>query len=282
MSYFFRHRVNFYFDSNNYSNYKICNQILDWINLCFDKNTNRYFYLGSVKKIDNIPTNGYAYMLPAFGFEIDVYLTNMIGGYSLFFPEGKGVVVCGFKTLDLATKNSILHELGHVFGVAIGEYYKSANVVDLTGVNPPLKVSSYRNDDYWSLRESWKQDVMLNILAGNPTWSPLSKLVIDRGVWRLSGPPLPDITKIPIKSEYKKAKIKIYRFSKYTGFDLMDQSESNEDGEFVLDWQTNPSVAISQDQMRKIIINDSAVKGISIFDVQLEYLQRVKDYQIII
>lgn len=283
----YKHKVNFFFldFGSDFKYYNIANKTIDWLNQCFEKNTNRYFYLGSVKKTDEVPTGGAAYDLPATKFSIDIYVTNgsyQGFGHSFFKENGDGVITIyldkrEIKDVTRLFLNVILHEMGHVFGAAIGEYYKSKVLVDLTGVPPQLRVSAIKKDDYWHhpKRSDWLKDVMLVGDCDDPTWSPLTALAIRHGLWRFCGPPVPDLTEIPISTPFEVCHIASYKMG--------DQSPVWEGitdyiGEAVMDWGgEDRDNASCNDQFRKIVINGYAF-GLSIFDVQQTWLSAAEKF----
>ncbi len=289
-----QHSVDFYFadfgSAVNY--YGVANQVVAWLNRCFDKNTNRLFIPGKVlRKVTEVPSFGSAYRTPARGFRFHLYLVPFSPNNTQLMPNGDHAVVVGANAaqlqppgMDRGLLNTILHEFGHGFGVAIGEYYGIRVLKDFTLHPPELRVSALRPDDYWSrpLRASWLRDVMLVPNAFDPTWSPLSALVIRSGQWRASGPPCPDLSAIRVASEFpefKRACVEAYRMHEtYPAWS--GQTDAN--GYFTLDWRAESAgTAVSSDQFRKLIFRspDSSnpmvvlARGLSIFDVQLAWLE---------
>ena len=289
----YKHRINFNFDNFGIAPYyAIANEITEWVNVCFDTNTNRYFSLGNLKLgVKEVPTAGSAYILPPKKFKLDVYIHNSsTGGYCLFNEKGDSIIVVSTPKLqvNLQLKNNILHEIGHAFGMAIGEYYKIRNIVDLTRVEPALKVSTIVKDHYWSQKPEWLNDVMLNVAAKYPKWSPLSALVANHGYWRAAGPPLPDLESIRVQSLFPDCNFYVYRMCS-VGFEKLQEGKTDMHGCFDFSWggdkYVEPSFAISEDQFRKIVFIDSKsqnhARGLSIFDVQYAWLKECETNKVI-
>jgi len=285
-----KHLVNFFFaDFGKIKYYAIANELIGWLNKCFDKTTDRLFICGNLHlNVPDFPHIGSAFSLPSAKFPINVYIVHQEDlpdreGSHAYTPDGAGIVVVRRKLdgmplpLPLDFKNTVLHETGHCFGCAIGEYYSVKMVSDLTGVDPQLKVSLLLpKDGYWSMpqRFDWRSDVMLNTFAVDPKWCPLSSLVIRWGIWRLSGPPTPDLDTVQGKCPVSYAKVTIYRASQ-SNPELLYTTTSDQDGLFTFPWGGNHDTAISNDQMRKMVISNASgaiARGLSIFDVQQAWL----------
>lgn len=269
------HLVNFYLTFRNAQAYQTTEKIVAWLNRCFDKNTNRLFVVGDLKPADQIPQYGAASMvLPHRSFRLHLSLQPYAPANTQFMGNGDHLISMPWNgdKLDTITLNRILHEAGHAFGVAIGEYYGCRTLKDFTGVQPELKVSALFKDDYWNKRPEWLRDPMLLGNVEDPTWSPLSALVINSGKWRIAGPPCPNLDAIPVASEFKNATVAAYRMDEqqpiWTG-------TTDEDGLFVLPWGAESNgTAVSSDQFRKFVFNGAAARGLSIFDVQYAALRQ--------
>ena len=119
--------------------------------------------------------------MPVTDFEIWAYAVrtpNVLsyGGYAGIDDSGAGVLA-GLKWTRLYNPetltpaevpdywtqiNNMLHELGHVFGAGLGEYYNLITVHDTSGLEPKLYVSAYDPaDPYWSDKPDFKTDPML-------------------------------------------------------------------------------------------------------------------------
>lgn len=285
------HQVNFFFgDFGRLNYYRIAEDFLGYVNRCFDKNTNRYFTVNRVaQKVTVFPeSGGYPLTLPR-RFSVDVYVRPRgemggAGGNNLAKENGDGVVIIAADASDFTPVNSgrvslaLLHEMGHVFGVGIGEYSKLAVLVDLTQAGPELKVSIRKPDNYWSSpqRSEWAHDPILNIAATvDPTWSPLSALVINYGMWRTSGPPTPELSTVTVVTPFIFCDVEIYR-SSLNGCGLTGEFRTSTLGYLEFPWGSSPSDAVSWDQFRKFVFRTDkgpVALGLSIFDVQEAWLK---------
>ncbi len=287
------HYVDFhYYDFGKLNYYKITQEYIDWLNKCFDKNTNRVFEPGRVRQnIKEFPTGGSAYELPSKRFPIDVYIIPFKvlrnEGSSFFEQDGRGVALAAGRLegkLSLVEKNTVLHEMGHIFGCAIGEFYSIRNIFDLTLVPPDLKVSATApKDDYWSLpqRKNWKHDPMLNN-PENPQFCELNTIVINYGGWRMTGPPTPDLDHIIVQSEFPNTKVDIYSFTKNKQF-FLSTTATDSNGQLLMGWHNDHYNALSNDQIRKLIFHtkNPVARGISIFDVQEAWLRECKKKKVV-
>jgi hypothetical protein len=62
--------------------------------------------------------------------------------------------------------NNMLHELAHVFGAGIGEYYKLSSIQDATDVSPFLDINVLDpNDSFWSDKPDFMADPLLRNAA---------------------------------------------------------------------------------------------------------------------
>lgn len=283
MSELLKHSVDFYFGSFGHQPYyKIMDKVLDWVNNCFDVNTNRLFVPGQLKtEVKKAPESGsFGPVVPDRGFKVHLYLIPYEQPRTLFGPGGDHTVIAPMSfdqlhSLDPVTLNVILHEFGHVFGVAIGEYYGCRVIKDFTSSLPELKVSAMVPDGYWSYRESWKRDPMLVTNAPIPVFSPLSALVIRSGKFRVAGPPCPDLNSVVALSNYPNSQVVMYRMAEqqplWTG-------QTDGAGTFTFPWLAfNESVAVSSDQFRKFCFSGQsgkASRGLSIFDLQYAALSK--------
>jgi len=69
--------------------------------------------------------------------------------------------------------NNMLHELGHIFGAALGEYYSHGTVEDTTKIKPKLEIRLENlNDSYWKNKSDFKKDPMLGNIQGLPSTLP--------------------------------------------------------------------------------------------------------------
>jgi hypothetical protein len=120
--------------------------------------------------------------LPVENFEIWAYAIHTTygvsyGGYGSIDGSGAGVLA-GLKWTKLYDPdeittpseltdywtqiNNMLHELAHVFGAGIGEYYKLSHIQDGTGVSPILNINVLDpNDSFWSNKPDFMADPLL-------------------------------------------------------------------------------------------------------------------------
>jgi hypothetical protein len=155
------------------------------MNLILAKNTDRRLVFDPATDIILVTSephsNSAVPPMPVSGFEIWAYAvrtTNALsyGGYAGIDDSGAGVLA-GLKWTRLydpetlkpsevpdywTQVNNMLHEIGHVFGAALGEYYNLITVHDTTGLEPKLDVSAYNpSDPYWSDKPDFMTDPML-------------------------------------------------------------------------------------------------------------------------
>jgi hypothetical protein len=126
--------------------------------------------------------------LPAEGFEIWAHAipsdySISYGGYAGIDQSGAGVIaglrwtrlydparLQAGELADYWTQvNNMLHELAHVFGAGIGEYYNLSMVRDTTEVAPLLDINLLNStDSFWKD----KPDFLADPLLQNPVWAP--------------------------------------------------------------------------------------------------------------
>jgi hypothetical protein len=155
------------------------------MNTILAKNTNRRLVFNP--ETDIVLTNSQPFSnqavspLPVENFEIWAYAiqTNYsisYGGYAGLDESGAGVLA-GLKWTKLYDPdkltsneladywtqiNNMLHELAHVFGAGIGEYYKISSIHDATGVSPLLDINVQDpNDAFWSDKPDFMADPLL-------------------------------------------------------------------------------------------------------------------------
>jgi hypothetical protein len=123
--------------------------------------------------------------LPVEAFEIWAYAVPSnsavsYGGYAGIDASGAGVlaglkwtkiydpdVITPAELTDYWTQiNNMLHELAHVFGAGIGEYYKLSSIQDATGVSPFLNINVLDPmDPFWSDKPDFMADPLLRNAA---------------------------------------------------------------------------------------------------------------------
>jgi len=158
------------------------------MNIILAKNTDRYLAFdpttGIILTNTQPHSNNSALPLPADGFEIWAYAVTSpfpvsYGGYMGIDTSGAGVLA-GLKwtklydpdklnpdeVADYWTQiNNMLHELAHVFGAGIGEYYNLSFIRDTTNVSPFLDINILDPEDaFWKD----KPDFMTDPLLQNP------------------------------------------------------------------------------------------------------------------
>lgn len=170
------------------------------MNRILAKNTNRQLVFNPETDIiltDTQPHSNQALPpLPVESFEIWAYAVPTsysvsYGGYAGIDDSGAGVLaglkwtqiydpeqVTLVELTDYWTQiNNMLHELAHVFGAGIGEYYKLSNIQDATGVEPFLNINIYdQNDSFWSGKPDFMPDPLLkNAAQDNSAMQPFSR-----------------------------------------------------------------------------------------------------------
>jgi hypothetical protein len=155
------------------------------MNTILAKNTNRRLVFNPEADITltNIQphSNQAAPPLPVENFEIWAYAVHgnqkvSYGGYAGVDVSGAGVLaglewtrlydpdeITPDELTDYWTQiNNMLHELAHVFGAGIGEYYKLSSIQDTTGVSHLLDINVFDpNDSFWSDKPDFMADPLL-------------------------------------------------------------------------------------------------------------------------
>lgn len=121
--------------------------------------------------------------LPTQGFEIwvhAIYTDKALsyGGYAGIDSSGAGVLaglrwtrlydpdqLTAEQVLDYSIQiNNMLHELAHVFGAGIGEYYNLATIKDTTASEPLLDINlNAPADPFWSNKADFLSDPLLRL-----------------------------------------------------------------------------------------------------------------------
>jgi hypothetical protein len=155
------------------------------MNSILAKNTNRRLIFNPETDIIITTTqpfsNQASHPLPVENFEIWAYAIlstqpYSYGGYAGIDVSGAGVLA-GLKwsrlydpdtlesgeAADYWTQiNNMLHELAHVFGAGMGEYYKLSTIQDTTGIAPLLNINVFdSNDSFWSSKPDFMADPLL-------------------------------------------------------------------------------------------------------------------------
>lgn len=293
------------------------------MNLILSKNTSRRLVFdpetGIILTTIQPHSNQALPPLPNGGFEIWAHAihTNYsvsYGGYAGIDSSGAGVLaglnwtriynpdtLQPTEVMDYWTQvNNMLHELAHVFGAGIGEYYKLATVQDTTGETPILPINVFdSNDSFWSTKQDFLTDPLLkNAALGdgigqNPTrsallgyvkFSDLTAKIISDGY--RNGIPLIDLSKITVKIISEEtglpmadAQVKIWSVrggSPYESQRLVDGA-SNPGGELTFAWGgTSVDPHNSYNFLRLIKVYKEgyqpAARYISIFDADIAKL----------
>lgn len=180
-------------------------QYVDDLNTIFSKQTLHRFNFDPAQHIvfsESSPHTGYAFPpLPDHGFEIWAWVqlsdwVSSYGGYASFDVSGAGVAAGLYwdRIYDRATLldgseelrqywiqiDHLVHEIEHILGAGIGEYYNLAQVNDTTGTPPLLNISlSAESDSFWDNHQDYLGDPLLRLIwnwdaVGSPTaWEDL-------------------------------------------------------------------------------------------------------------
>ncbi len=125
--------------------------------------------------------------LPTEGFEIWAHAVQTTaatsyGGYGSMDMSGAGVLaglhwtriynpdaLTPDQVLDYCTQISImLHEMAHMFGAGIGEYYSMTSIQDYTGLSPAADINLYdATDAYWIDKPDFMSDPLLRVPAAD-------------------------------------------------------------------------------------------------------------------
>ena len=155
------------------------------MNAVLAKNTRRRLVFDPATGVISTPTqpqtDSAAPPLPTEGFEIWAHITKSnyvasYGGYAGLDKSGAGVLA-GLYWLKIYDPDQLapadvqdytiqldhmLHEMAHVFGAGIGEYYSLATVTDSTSVAPLLNINVMDPADaYWSDKPDFMVDPLL-------------------------------------------------------------------------------------------------------------------------
>ncbi|MDP3962594.1 MAG: hypothetical protein Q8Q03_01890 [bacterium] len=232
------HRMTFYVDPYLVTDHAVAQarlqKYVDDLNFILEKNTNRRLLLDHVKT-EAFPAHGFygGGVFPQEDFDILVQVRasqvwwTSYGGNVSFNEDGSGIMynhcwlgiydpddvsICSDYTIQL---EYLAHELAHVFGAGIGEYYSHAHIDDKTGSLPDLSmnISNYPNDPYWNISKSpYLKDPLLNPsqliqreiknradLLEAMEYSPLTAAILNSGCRGVYLPTVPDLSCITIK-----------------------------------------------------------------------------------
>ena len=184
-----QHVFKFYLDPALVPNMDFAKAVLpkyvEDMNTILAKNTNRRLVFNPETDILLVNTQPHSNQavppLPVENFEIWAYAIHTsysvsYGGYAGIDGSGAGVLaglkwtklynpdeITPAELMDYWTQtNNMLHELAHVFGAGIGEYYKLSNIQDATDVSPFLDINVLDpNDSFWSDKPDFMADPLL-------------------------------------------------------------------------------------------------------------------------
>lgn len=252
--------------------------------------------------------------LPVDGFEIWTYIVQSrysysYGGYAGVDTSG-AAALAGMKWVKLYDPdklspdelkdywtqiNNILHELAHVFGAGMGEYYKLSNIQDTTNVTPFLNIDVLDpHDSFWSDKPDFMADPLLRnaakteglerlsnrkALLGFVKYSDLTATIIS-GNFRNSAPMI-DFQHISINvtnesgMPLSNANIKIWSVVGYAPYQtrLMVDALTDLNGQATFSWGGSINPHNNYDFLRLIkVYKDeyiSSAKYISIYDTDI-------------
>lgn len=185
----------------------------------------------------------------------------------------------------------LVHEIGHKYGLGLGEYYKLPTIKDRTGVPPILDVSiRNENDSYWRSRRNVLFDPMATSRYDSgrdletAEFSPFSSRMIN--TWALEGGGIdgdsPKEASIVVEvldsnrrgiSECKVRVFAVQVGSPYTS-EMVNSGQTNASGRFeflwsTLNWQSLHNTT-NMTRLVKVACDGYAPQGqwLSVFDVQ--------------
>ncbi len=291
------------------------------MNTILAKNTNRRLVFDPETDIiltNSAPqSNSATPPLPTEGFEIWAYAVSSTlqvsyGGYASIDTSGAGVLA-GLKwvriydtdnltsdeLVDYWTQiNNMLHEMAHVFGAGIGEYYTLATVNDTTGVDPLLNIDvTDPSDVYWSDKPDFLTDPLLlnpvrtqrfNWITSRADllsvvqYSNLTSTIMD-GSYRNSFP-LTDFSHITVQvldendSPLNAAEVKVWSVigDAQNTSQLMVDSPTDASGQVIFAWGGQANPHNSRDLLRLVKVYSDGytaqAKYISVFDADISKL----------
>jgi hypothetical protein len=258
------------------------------MNLILSKNTDRRLIFDPESSIiltsTKPQTDNAISPLPNSDFEVwahAVFTNNTIsfGGYVGMDISGAGVLA-GLKWTrlydpDNLTANQVmdytiqldhmLHELAHVFGAGIGEYYSLASIADTTSIYPLLNIRlSDPVDSYWTNKLDFMTDPLLRFTRtstrteylSSVQYSNLTAAVIN-GIYRNGMPSfnyytiqVMDGSGVPVVG----ANVKVWNIRGYSPnqSELLFDRFSDENGEVTLPWGGNGPAHNSANFLRLI------------------------------
>lgn len=270
----FCHEIKFYLPTSYQSTYGLTN-LRSWLqlyvqdmNAILGKNTNRWLIFNPYTDIIftdiNPHDNQFGGQMPDYGFEIWAVVKQSqtgrsYGGYAGIDHTGAAALAGMFWTQvynptsfgsnpcdDYWTQiNNMLHELAHVFGAGMGEYYSLYVVEDTTGQPPLLNIDGDNgvNDPFWSNKPDFFHDPLLmnavmfyhrrNELLNYTRFANLTAFIMN-GQYR-NGIPLPNLNSCIVVVTHNgmplpDAQVKVYSIradSPYTSVLISDTITNN-------------------------------------------------------
>jgi hypothetical protein len=288
------------------------------MNTILEKNTNRRLIFDPETNIVITSTKPHTdnarSPLPTQGFEIWAYAVRTdgqisYGGYAGMDMSGAGVLA-GLKwtrlydpdnlgaasVLDYSIQlNNMLHELAHVFGAGIGEYYNLANIIDTTNAVPSLNIKlGDPQDAFWSDKPDFMSDPLLRITYANTRskyletvqYSNLTAAIIN-GDYR-NGVPSFDHFTVQVLDENDQpisgANVKVW--SIYNTSELLYDAMTDENGLVDLAWGGSGSPHIASNFLRLVKVYKDNIpvaqpRYISIFDSDIAQLVMQSDLYVV-
>lgn len=258
------------------------------MNLVLSKNTNRRLVFdpetGIILTSVKPHSDSAKPPLPTEDFEIWAHVTytsNAVsyGGYAGMDRSGAGVLA-GLKWTRLYDPDNLetglvtdytiqldhmLHELAHVFGAGIGEYYSLTSITDTTAISPLLDIRlSDPGDSYWSDKPDFMADPLLRFTNASSRadylarvqYSTLTAAVIN-GPYRNGIPSLEYYT-IQVLDDngnpVSGANVKVWNVRGYAPYqsELLFDTFSDENGEVSLPWGGSGSAHTAANFLRLI------------------------------
>ena len=291
------------------------------MNFILAKNTDRQLIFDSTTGItltNSQPhSNNTSLPLPVDGFDIWAHAVTSpyevsYGGYMGIDTSGAGVLA-GLKWTKLYNPdnlkpdevadywtqiNNMLHELAHVFGAGIGEYYNLSIIKDMTGVSPFLDINIRDTEDmFWKDKPDFMTDPLLQNpvrTAGSASfpnresllafvqYSSLTATIIN-GDYRNSIPTV-DLSNIVLHVVDKnglpirRANVKIWSITGNISYQskLMIESLTDDNGQITFAWGGSTTSHNIYDFLRLIkVYKDeyaASAKYVSIFDADMSKL----------
>jgi len=283
---------------------------VDDINTILAKNTARRLLFdpetGIILTSSKPQTDSARFPLPTEGFEIWAHAsytssTLSHGGYAGMDRSGAGVLA-GLKWTrlydpDNLTTNQVkdyaiqvdhmLHEMAHVFGAGMGEYYNLTSITDTTGVEPFLDIRlSNPADGFWSDKPDFRTDPLLNLATASTRteylatvqYSNLTAFIIN-GNYRNGMPSFENYT-IQVEDQtgapVADANVKVWnvRGGSSNPSELLFDVFSDENGQVTLPWGGVGSTHTSSNFLRliKVYKDGSSIvqpRYFSVFDADL-------------